>query len=129
MNTQVLITVLFASALAGQLAAQAPAPPTPPAAAQPPGPARGGRGGYQPPAGPAPRLPWGKPDFNGVWQRPYVANIEQRGTTLPYTEWGKKQWESYNPEQGDYTGSCLPFGHVRSINPIYCWGLCSGGLN
>jgi hypothetical protein len=115
MKMQVVITVLFASAVAGQLAAQRPAPQVSPAP-ESPGPARGGRGGYQPPAGPAPRLPWGKPDFNGVWQRPYVANIEQRGSTLPYTEWGKKQWESYHAEQGDYTGACLPFGYVRSIN-------------
>jgi hypothetical protein len=124
MNQRFLFAALFAWAfsLGGQLAAQAPAPAAPPAgqpAAVPQGPARGGRGGrggYQPPAGPAPRLPWGKPDFNGVWSRPYTANIEQRGTTLPYTEWGKKEWENYHAEDGDYTGSCLPFGYVRSVN-------------
>jgi len=118
MNPRVLITAIFASALAGPLTAQAPAPSTPPAAPAPQaqGPARGGRGGYQPPAGPAPKLPWGKPDFNGVWQRPYTASIEPRGSTLPYTEWGKKQWDSYHAEDGDYTGSCLPFGYVRSTN-------------
>ncbi|MEI9814579.1 MAG: hypothetical protein WDO18_18900 [Acidobacteriota bacterium] len=35
----------------------------------------------------------------------------------PYTEWGKQQWESYDAEKnGDYTGSCLPFGHNRGMN-------------
>ncbi len=36
---------------------------------------------------------------------------------LPYTEWGLKEWKSYDPEKnGDYAGSCLPFGMARSIN-------------
>jgi hypothetical protein len=36
---------------------------------------------------------------------------------LPYTEWGLKEWKSYEPEKnGDYAGSCLPFGMARSIN-------------
>jgi hypothetical protein len=36
---------------------------------------------------------------------------------LPYTEWGLKQWKEYNPTRdGDYAGSCLPFGMSRSIN-------------
>jgi len=77
----------------------------------------GGRGGYQPPEGPAPVTPWGKPDLNGVWQRPYTPDIERAsGSPLPYTEWGKQQFDSYNPaKDGDYTGSCLPFGHVRAL--------------
>ena len=77
-----------------------------------------GKGGYQPPEGPAPVTSWGKPDLNGVWQRPYVPNIEQTvGGALPYTEWGKQKWESYNPARdGDYTGACLPFGHVRALS-------------
>ena len=30
---------------------------------------------------------------------------------LPYTEWGLKQWKEYDPvKNGDYAGSCLPFG-------------------
>lgn len=73
-------------------------------------------GGYKPPEGPAPKTPWGKPDLNGVWQRPYVPDIERSVGKLLFTDWGKAQWESYNPEEGDYTGACLPFGHVRSIN-------------
>ena len=36
---------------------------------------------------------------------------------LPYTEWGLKEWKAYDPEKnGDYAGSCLPFGMARSIN-------------
>jgi hypothetical protein len=78
---------------------------------------KGKAGGYQPPTGPAPKTPWGTPDLNGVWQRPYVPNMEQgAGEPLPYTEWGRRQWESYNAEEGDYTGACFPFGHNRSIN-------------
>ncbi|MBV8847238.1 MAG: hypothetical protein JO307_30885 [Bryobacterales bacterium] len=80
------------------------------------GPGASKGGGYKPPEGPAPKTPWGTPDINGVWQRPYVPDIERSVGKLPFTEWGKQQWESYNPEEGDYTGSCLPFGHVRSIN-------------
>lgn len=84
---------------------------------------RGGRGdGYKPPEGPAPKNPWGKPDFNGVWQRPYVSDVTrgfgptQGSGELPYTDWGKSQWENYHAENGDYTGSCLPFGYLRSVN-------------
>ena len=83
-------------------------------------PGKGGKakGGYQPPEGPAPKTPWGTPDLNGVWARPYTPDMERSlGSTLPYTEWGKQKWDSYNPEKdGDYTGACLPFGHMRSIN-------------
>jgi hypothetical protein len=78
-------------------------------------------GGYKPPEGPAPKTPWGTPDLNGVWQRPYVPDVtrdgQQKGSgALPFTEWGKAQWENYKPEEGDYTGACLPFGHVRSMS-------------
>ena len=85
---------------------------------------RGGRGGgFKPPEGPAPKNPWGKPDLNGVWQRPYVADVTRNGGPsqqgsgeLPYTPAGKAEWDNYHPEQGDYTGSCLPFGYMRSVN-------------
>ena len=78
---------------------------------------KGGPPAYQPPQGPAPKLPWGKPDFNGVWQRPFHQNLEQPyGGQLPYTPAGKKAFDEYDAENGDYTGSCLPFGHNRSIN-------------
>lgn len=45
-----------------------------------------------------------------------MQNIEVSTGPLPYTPLGKQQFESYNAETGDYTGSCLPFGHNRSIN-------------
>ncbi|MBI4473262.1 MAG: hypothetical protein HY646_11385 [Acidobacteria bacterium] len=36
---------------------------------------------------------------------------------LPFTEWGLAEWKAYDAEKnGDYAGSCLPFGMSRSIN-------------
>jgi hypothetical protein len=36
---------------------------------------------------------------------------------LPYTELGLKEWKDYDPvKNGDYAGSCLPFGMSRNIN-------------
>jgi hypothetical protein len=42
---------------------------------------RAGRGarGNQPPAGPTPRLPNGKPDLSGLWANPYTPNMAGRG--------------------------------------------------
>jgi len=116
---RLIIAAALVGAVAGLLVAQGPEAGAPAAKGKGGGKAggKGKAGGYQPPAGPAPMTPWGKPDMNGVWARPYVSDIERgNGGPLPYTEWGKQQWESYHPEDGDYTGACLPFGHMRGIN-------------
>jgi hypothetical protein len=78
--------------------------------------------GYTPPSGPAPRTPAGKVDFSGVWQKPYVPDMSKDGRDqkgfpeLPFTPWGEAEWKSYDAAEGDYTGSCLPFGMTRSVN-------------
>ncbi len=85
---------------------------------------------YTPPTGPTPRLLNGKPDLSGVWEHPYVpdmARTNDRGpliqkgpAVLPYTAAGLKNIEDYNPERdGDYTGMCMPYGFVRSVNAPY----------
>lgn len=38
------------------------------------------------------------------------------GRLLPFTAKYLKNWQEYDPTNGDYTGACLPFGLVRSIN-------------
>ena len=74
------------------------------------------------PTGPAPRLPSGKIDLSGVWQRAYTPDMTRngRGQTgageLPFTPAGLDDWKTYDPTNGDYTGNCLPFGMSRSMN-------------
>jgi hypothetical protein len=69
-----------------------------------------------------PRLADGKPDLNGVWERPYVPDMSRNGANqqgagpLPFTPWGEDNFKSYDVTKFDYTGHCLPQGLTRSMN-------------
>ena len=70
-----------------------------------------------------PRLPNGKSDFNGVWQRPYVPDMtkgskdgSQKGENIPFTPEYAQKFKAYDPAKFDYTGHCLPQGLTRSMN-------------
>src|SRR5438270_12681579 len=84
----------------------------------------------QTPANDIPRALDGKPDLNGIWNHPYVpdmtkstenAGMSQQGPgKLPFTAKAAADFEKYDPHvDGDYTGSCLPFGYLRSFNAPY----------
>src|ERR1700744_2886049 len=68
-----------------------------------------------------PRMTNGKPDLNGVWDRPYVPDMSrdaknQKGTSpLPFNESGATTFKNYDPRKFDYTGHCLPQGLTRSM--------------
>jgi len=69
-----------------------------------------------------PRMPDGKPDLQGVWQHPYVPDMtqdrpDQKGAgALPFNEVGAANFKNYDVSKFDYTGHCLPFGLLRSVN-------------
>jgi hypothetical protein len=98
-----LATTAFAQARAGSYAASDPKKPSPDM------------------KGPAPKLSNGKPNFSGIWSTTRRADVTNKNipgfvAELPYTAWGKRQWDNYDPNKnGDYAGSCLPFGVSRSL--------------
>src|SRR5215467_14800212 len=78
-----------------------------------------------------PRLPNGKPDFNGIWDHPRVQDVTRDGKTcgagtpgcsqkgsgeLSFTPEGAKRWKG---EQIDYTAYCLPWGYTRAGQTEY----------
>jgi hypothetical protein len=69
-----------------------------------------------------PRLSNGKPDLNGVWERPYVPDMSKDGAnqkgagTIPFTPEYAQMFKDYDPAKFDYTGRCLPQGLTRSMN-------------
>src|SRR5580692_4073133 len=69
-----------------------------------------------------PRMPDGKPNFNGIWDHPYVPDVSKDGKDqkgageLPFTPAGAANFKNYDVSKFDYTGHCLPFGLIRSVN-------------
>ena len=69
-----------------------------------------------------PRLPDGKPDLSGVWDHPFVPDMEKDGPNqqgagpLPFTPEGAAIFKKFDAANFDYTGRCLPMGLTREVN-------------
>ena len=89
------------------------------------------RGGKDQPPG-IPRLSDGKPNFNGIWDRPRVADITKNGNEcgsgskgckqegsaeISFTAWGSEQFKA--KEKFDYAGYCQPWGYTRAWQTEY----------
>jgi len=69
-----------------------------------------------------PRTTSGKPGFKGVWEFPYVPDMAGMGNgrnqtgpgEVPFIIAAKLNFDRYDSSKDDYTGTCLPFWHVRS---------------
>jgi hypothetical protein len=78
-----------------------------------------------------PRLPNGRPNFNGVWDHPRVGDVTKDGNAcasgtsgckqkgsgeLSFTAEGAKRWQG---PRFDYTAYCLPWGYTRAGGTEY----------